>query len=956
MEDLKDILHDIESHTAEEKQKKVLNRTIGRSRIVMKSSGKELTVWITNRGYKSNTYMTFTRDYRLIGEKKPYMDTLTTGYIVTPKNSTWGRILLDNCFGDHTCVTTNGRAIDFTQFNTSQYNQELSDGRVYNLRVGTEKLNKYLNLGELQDALRTYLSIIEKQKNTETKKREAEEELKKQKQKEEEARLAAKRAKSEEERRQKLEEERKAREEKLRREEEIRALEKENEKNEQEAKKYEDSYRFIRTQATLRLNPILDHNQNVVKFSHIYDGVVTIIDGGPGTGKSTTLIQRLKLLIDAEDLTDYKLNHPESSLTDSKIATVSANNSWVFFSPTELLCKYLKKDMSFEGLTQYEDKTYVWRDYLRKTLVRDEYKIAGTGKRFTYTDKYGQDGLFINDSLSLVSEFTNFYIESLKERLLKVAHVEYGKYSWKVAGKLIADKCAAAKDAKDLKSLLKIVFELSDLKDVVMPNGSSNPRQIKAGFEKKVEDVKNQYVIDWKKDKKFYESLLDCEDKIQNDTENGISSNVNLEELEDSEEEEVDVNLDIELQKDIKRIIRRLASSIDDSSVDFNDKYAPLYKLLKDKIKDEDLKSIADIALFNREVYPCVSNYESFLLNKDMLSELYMSFRKKLLEEKNPNCDLKVLEKICNLSTRNYILHDECCLLIGFINNLLITINRWNIKRYDDMNGLFKNAYDKQKKCVIGIDEATDYSIMDYYAIYSLRNPLISSVTLSGDMMQSLNVNGIKNWKNIKNKELFDSIDIMPLKVSYRQGPKLIKLAQYLYNKVTGKRAPYKCYLQKEKNTPDPLWFESSDIDEKTDWIVKRILDVQKAYGKVPSIAIFVNNENEANELENRMKENEDLEDAGIDVKNCTKNDELEATDSVRIFLLNKVKGMEFEVVFFYNIDEVPDNNLIDKYLYVGLSRATFYMAVTSNELKNDSLIELSSKFNKKANWIKRIR
>jgi hypothetical protein len=125
MEDLKDILHDIESHTAEEKQKKVLNRTIGRSRIVMKSSGKELTVWITNRGYKSNTYMTFTRDYRLIGEKKPYMDTLTTGYIVTPKNSTWGRILLDNCFGDHTCVTTNGRAIDFTQFNTSQYNQEL---------------------------------------------------------------------------------------------------------------------------------------------------------------------------------------------------------------------------------------------------------------------------------------------------------------------------------------------------------------------------------------------------------------------------------------------------------------------------------------------------------------------------------------------------------------------------------------------------------------------------------------------------------------------------------------------------------------------------------------------------------------------------------------------------------------------------------------------------------------
>ena len=188
----------------------------------------------------------------------------------------------------------------------------------------------------------------------------------------------------------------------------------------------------------------------------------------------------------------------------------------------------------------------------------------------------------------------------------------------------------------------------------------------------------------------------------------------------------------------------------------------------------------------------------------------------------------------------------------------------------------------------------------------------------------------------------------MPLTVSYRQGPKLIKLAQYLYNKVTGKRAPYKCYLKGEKKTPDPLWFESDDKDEKVDWIVQRILDVQRAYGKVPSIAIFVNDEKELEEL---IKENEELEDAGIDVKNCTKNDELEAHDSVRIFLLSRVKGMEFEVVFFHNIDKIPNSVLIDRYLYVGLSRATFYMAVTSDELKDESLLELSEKFNKSANW-----
>lgn len=95
----------------------------------------------------------------------------------------------------------------------------------------------------------------------------------------------------------------------------------------------------------------------------------------------------------------------------------------------------------------------------------------------------------------------------------------------------------------------------------------------------------------------------------------------------------------------------------------FDDQYAPLYTLVKDKIKTEDLKDIADIALFNKEVYPCISNYEVFLLNNDMLSNVYMSFRRKLLEDKDLNCNLELMEKICNISSKNYIFHDECCLL-----------------------------------------------------------------------------------------------------------------------------------------------------------------------------------------------------------------------------------------------------------------------------------------------------
>ena len=66
---------------------------------------------------------------------------------------------------------------------------------------------------------------------------------------------------------------------------------------EAEMKTYLDKVQgFIRKYAELRYQPILDPIQESIKRSKIFDGSL-IINGGPGTGKTTSLIQRIKFLI-----------------------------------------------------------------------------------------------------------------------------------------------------------------------------------------------------------------------------------------------------------------------------------------------------------------------------------------------------------------------------------------------------------------------------------------------------------------------------------------------------------------------------------------------------------------------------------------------------------------------------------------------------------------------------------
>ncbi len=69
--------------------------------------------------------------------------------------------------------------------------------------------------------------------------------------------------------------------------------------------------------------------------------------------------------------------------------------------------------------------------------------------------------------------------------------------------------------------------------------------------------------------------------------------------------------------------------------------------------------------------------------------------------------------------------------------------------------------------------------------------------------------------------------------------------------------------------------------------------------------------------------------------------------NDVRIYDKKYIKGLEFEAVFFVDIDQLAEQSpdLFLKYLYVGSSRAATFFAMTSKKSLPDSIISIRGQF-----------
>lgn len=683
------------------------------------------------------------------------------------------------------------------------------------------------------------------------------------------------------------------------------------------------------------------------KFSNMYNGAAEIINGGPGTGKTTTMIQRLKLLIDRGDLENYIANHPDCKLTNQQLDYISSTqDNWIYFSPNELLKKYLQDNMNYEGLTGTNQRTAVWTDFL-KNAVRDEYHLAGQDSPFDFMiPKKADKAIYSGDHYRIIKHFTDFFLNKVKEKFAKVAKIDCSKFDWKIQGSVITKECAKAETISSISELLRFLIHIANVDKQIFVNGIALPTgsEITARYNQQARDMSDRYIQILKRDNvSKYDELLEYI-KTQDKT-----AQPETDENEEIEELEQDFgNVDLQLFNKVNALIKKLALQLVDATAKLTPAQKTLLDYIKDVVKEEDLKEIADAAYFVKYISPVLRGFSSYVLNP--IPQYYKQFRKSLQEGDKADWDTALLAEMLDTYKNKRLYNQEQDLLVGFINNICLSLYSVDSKRFEDTKHQYLDAYKNLCRPVIGVDEATDYSVIDFYGIKSFGHYAVRSYTLCGDTMQLMKEDGITDWQILKHPLLFEQLEVQNLNMSYRQSEELLELADKIYQEENGTKSPYGCYL-KGRKTPKPLWLELDDIDEKADWISHRVLEIVKAYdNKMPTIAVFTENKRKAEELKDAIEDCDVLNPAGIEVKVCSDNN-LEGEKTLRIFPIDQVKGMEFEAVFFYDIDDIESSSLINKYLYVGLSRASMYLAVTSNGRSEKISSMLQKYFSEDNHW-----
>ena len=652
----------------------------------------------------------------------------------------------------------------------------------------------------------------------------------------------------------------------------------------------EEPARDVQYSVQLPDQPILDQIQDEIFRMPLNSRVR--ISGAPGTGKTTVLLKRISQKTKWEFLTDKE----KQGLSENEF--INANN-WVMFTPSDLLKGYLKEAMAKELLPASDENVKVFKTFKLSLLTEIGFLQVGGQGVFKRTENnslflksnsgYSQQSLNDDFKAHLELAFSQ-YFESFTQRFINKINTQIESLETEITTKIepLIESILHERLDEKIKELAEAeIIPLEDVSDTDRKNLKNAAESSAANFKGLIREIRSCIEL-----MRHVENTLD---------EKGLRT-----------------------PDSILKAADRWKMTAD--RIDAEDCEAAVFPEIKAIIKElkRTLRALITDGSWPQLFEQIPKAFQSFRTSEKCMAEHYTEEAVPLLKEK-------------------YISDAEENILL---NQALTFMGQTHC--YSSGN-LTVQAILSKRRLMVTVDEVTDFSPIELACMEKLCSPQ-GGITICGVLMQRMSEVGIKSWAEID--EAGGSYKSFELSRSYRQSNRLFEIALDLFRDASGSIPPYKSAYPKRDQDPPALSHKPNSKIPTELWLEERICEIFHLCGrKLPTTAVLVTTKKDVGKLEERLRPLLSKNSIELDASHNSQN--IGDSARVRIFPVQEIKGLEFEAVFYIDLDRMAEvhESLIDKYVYVGLSRARNFLGVTFDNRFPKKLSCIEKHFQLNGKW-----
>ena len=454
---------------------------------------------------------------------------------------------------------------------------------------------------------------------------------------------------------------------------------------------------------------------------------------------------------------------------------------------------------------------------------------------------------------------------------------------------------------KSIKSKIKVGSKSETLKKVLSGDEKVELINYKSslGYMKLIESFVDAYIYSHLKESIVYEGIELC-------------SKEELKDIYNNSRYYAYSNYANRIDKFSKILINRIKDKKDDLCHEVWQKYRDEYLSLdkKNPRRQEILDITNEIEKNIKKGCPKqIKEYFKFI-NVDLI-HLYQAFIENIeYMVKGNNIDLNELKMHTLDNIKSKKIASEDLAAISLMNYII------NGSKYEDYKHLV-------------IDEAQDLSYAEYYVLRKMFKK--ANFDIYGDINQSIyDYQSINNWQELNNLLFDNECNILNLDKSYRTTKQISDTSNLVLNFI-------------DSNNTNCIARDGNDIKiyniekNKENQIIKELDELlNKNYD---TIAIICKDDNEAKTLYNKLKK------LNLNI-NIIKDKNEDYYGGITIVPSYLSKGLEFDAVILYNAnkDNYKDNNIDQKLLYVGITRAMHDLYINYKGEISNSLTTLLQK------------